>query len=73
MEGSARSDYSVEQQPWSQLGSKNQSDFVAKVKFAASERQEGTGGTLQCCDPADKRLCLDLAAGVPLPVKALSH
>lgn len=28
---------------------------------------------LHCCKPANKRLCLDLAAGVPLPVKALSH
>lgn len=48
VEGSARSDYSVEQQLRSQLGSKNQSDFLAKVKFAASKRQEGTGGTKRC-------------------------
>lgn len=40
MEGGAGSDYDVEQQPRSQLGSENHSYFLAEVKFAPGERRE---------------------------------
>lgn len=41
-------DYSVERHRRSQLGSENQSDFLAQMKFTPSERQEGTGGRSRC-------------------------
>lgn len=40
--------YCVEQHRRSQLGSENQSDFLAQMKFAPSDRQEGTGGRSRC-------------------------
>lgn len=40
VEGRAGSDYGVEQQPRSQLGSENHSHFLAEVKFTPGERRE---------------------------------